>query len=133
MAPDHQDEALTMSQRIEAFYRQSGGPNNPDIDRLLEKHLLYGKDHGMPGYKETIEDAFIDTVVNDPALLILFQRFQRLRHQNTNLNDGKSVSFNEGLESVHKKLAELQADLELLRLEVKDISNELAHRRQKVE
>jgi hypothetical protein len=133
LARDNQDESLTMSQRIEAFYRQSGGPNNPDIERLLEKHLLYGKDHGIPGYKETIEDAFIDTVVNDPVLLILFQRFQRFRHRNTNLNDGKSVAFKEEMESVHAKLAELQAELELLRLEVKNMRNGLAYQRQNVE
>lgn len=72
-------EKMTMEKRIDAFYRQSGGPQNTRIPKLLERHLLYGKDHGMPGYKETFEDAIIDTLVGDASLLLLFERFQRWR------------------------------------------------------
>lgn len=73
--------AMTMEQRIQYFFRQSGGPNNPRIAELVEKHLLYGKDHGLPGYRETFADAFIDAVINDPSLLLLFERVQRWRSQ----------------------------------------------------
>lgn len=58
-------ESMTMNQRIEAFYRQSGGPGNPEIDRILEKHLMNGKDHGVPGQKETIKDAFAEVFLDD--------------------------------------------------------------------
>jgi hypothetical protein len=75
-----ENEKMTMEERIEAFYRQSGGPHNSRIPKLLERHLLYGKDHGMPGYKETFEDAIIDTLVGDASLLLLFERFQRWRN-----------------------------------------------------
>lgn len=70
---------MTMEERIQAFFRQSGGPNNPQIPKLVEKHLLYGKDHGIPGYRETFADAFIDAVVGDPSLLLLYERVQRWR------------------------------------------------------
>ncbi|ADU51635.1 hypothetical protein Tmar_1524 [Thermaerobacter marianensis DSM 12885] len=70
---------MTMEERIQAFFRQSGGPNNPEIPKLVEKHLLYGKDHGIPGYRETFADAFIDAVVGDPSLLLLYERVQRWR------------------------------------------------------
>jgi hypothetical protein len=73
------ERKMTMEERIKAFYQQSGGPHNSQIPKLLEKHLLYGKDHGMAGYKETFEDAIIDTLVMDPSLLLLFERVQRWR------------------------------------------------------
>lgn len=41
--------------------------------------MTYGKDHGTPGYRETVEDALIDTVVDDPSMLALFQRYARWR------------------------------------------------------
>ncbi|GAB6876584.1 hypothetical protein [Thermaerobacter litoralis] len=72
---------MTMEERIQAFFRQSGGPNNPQIPKLVEKHLLYGKDHGIPGYRETFADAFIDAVVGDPSLLLIYERVQRWRSQ----------------------------------------------------
>ena len=79
-APSIDDgRSMTMEQRIQAFFRQSGGPNNPQIPKLVEKHLLYGKDHGIPGYRETFADAFIDAVVGDPSLLLLYERVQRWR------------------------------------------------------
>lgn len=60
-------EAATMEERIQAFFRQSGGPNNPDIEKILERHLLYGKDHGMKGQKETFQDAIRDALVDDKS------------------------------------------------------------------
>lgn len=73
------DHKMTMEERIQAFYRQSGGPHNSKIHKLLEEHLLNGKDHGMPGHKETFEDAIMHTVMNDPSLLLLFERIQKWR------------------------------------------------------
>lgn len=59
------EEAKTMNERIRAFYKQSGGPNNPQIERIIEKHLLYGKDHGVPGKRETFKDAMMDVLLDD--------------------------------------------------------------------
>ncbi|EKP95557.1 hypothetical protein [Thermaerobacter subterraneus] len=79
--PASNGRRMTMEERIQAFFRQSGGPNNPQIPKLVEKHLLYGKDHGIPGYRETFADAFIDAVVGDPSLLLIYERLQRWRAQ----------------------------------------------------
>lgn len=73
------ERKMTMEERIEAFFRQSGGPNNSKIEKLLDEHLRNGKDHGMPGRKETFEDAVIWTVMHDPSLLLLFERIQKWR------------------------------------------------------
>ncbi|MFO7263286.1 MAG: hypothetical protein A6D91_04310 [Bacillaceae bacterium G1] len=79
------DDSLLMTRRIEAFYRQSGGPGNPLIDRLLEEHLLYGKDHGVRGRKEEIKDAFIEVFLNDhstrPIVLALMKFGHQLRKE----------------------------------------------------
>ena len=66
---------LTMQQRIDAFYAQSGGPHNPKIKQVLEDHLLYGQDHGVKGRKETVADALMQTVAGDPFLLFMFQQW----------------------------------------------------------
>lgn len=76
-----QRERQTMQRRIEAFYRQSGGPSSPEIDRFMEKHLRYGGDHGDYGHKETIEDAFQDAILEDKSLLTLYELFMRWRSQ----------------------------------------------------
>lgn len=80
-----EQENLTMRQRIDAFYRQSGGPGNPEIARILDKHLLYGKDHGIPGKKETIKDAFTEVFLSDrstqPIVLGLMKIGQNLRKE----------------------------------------------------
>lgn len=60
-----EDEKLTMKQRIDAFYRQSGGPGNPEIARILNEHLLYGKDHGVRGKREDVRDAFTEVFLSD--------------------------------------------------------------------
>lgn len=60
-----EEKEMTMNQRIEAFYRQSGGPMNPEIEKILEEHLTNGKDHGVPGKKETIKDAFAEVFLDD--------------------------------------------------------------------
>lgn len=71
------EKKMSMDEQIQAFYRQSGGPHNSQISELLEKHLLYGEDHGMEGYKENFEDAVMDTLIGDPSLLLLYERYQR--------------------------------------------------------
>jgi hypothetical protein len=71
------EEALTMQQRIQAFYRQSGGPGVPEIQKFFEHHLRYGTDHGVPGHKETLEDVFSSVVRNDKSLMTLFQLYNR--------------------------------------------------------
>ncbi|UOE75812.1 hypothetical protein [Parageobacillus thermoglucosidasius] len=72
-------EKMTMSQRIAAFYRQSGGPGNPQISRILEEHLLYGKDHGVPGKKEDIKDVFTEVFLNDHSTQPLVMGLLRVR------------------------------------------------------
>lgn len=80
-----QNEQLTMRQRIDAFYRQSGGPGNPEITKILDKHLTYGKDHGIPGRKETIKDAFSEVFLKDrstqPLVLGLLKMQQSLKKE----------------------------------------------------
>jgi hypothetical protein len=59
------EEKQTMNERMRAFYEQSGGPNNPQITGIIEKHLLNGKDHGVPGKRETFKDAVLDVFLDD--------------------------------------------------------------------
>lgn len=104
-------EKMTMEQRIEAFYRQSGGPNNDRIPELLEKHLLDGKDHGMPGYRETFEDGIMDVVLNDPSLLLLYERIQRWRLKRRSEN-GDVASLKERIESLEREVARLRETID---------------------
>lgn len=60
-----EQEKKTMNERIQAFYRQSGGPNNAQIGRIIEQHLLNGKDHGVPGKRETFKDAIMEVFLDD--------------------------------------------------------------------
>jgi hypothetical protein len=76
---NNEHEKLTMSERIAAFYRQSGGPGNPQINRILEEHLLHGKDHGIPGKKEDIKDAFTEVFLNDHSTQPLVMGFLKMR------------------------------------------------------
>ncbi|OYD09636.1 hypothetical protein [Paludifilum halophilum] len=105
-------EKMTMEERIQAFYRQSGGPNNSRIPQLMEKHLLYGKDHGMDGHRETFEDAVMDTVIQDPSLLLLFERFQRWR-----------MSRKQDL----KNNAELEKEIRQLQQEISDLKKRFSN------
>lgn len=81
----NEQENLTMKQRIDAFYRQSGGPGNPDIERIIEEHLKYGKDHGIRGKKEDIRDAFTEVFLGDrstrPLVLGLMKIQQTIRSE----------------------------------------------------
>lgn len=101
-----------MQKRIEAFYRQSGGPNNPQIAKLLEKHLLYGKDHGPKGKRETLEDALRDTIVQDYSNQIIFKWFMqaRMERQKRAQADRAELARMRGeLEALKQEIAELRA------------------------
>lgn len=104
-------EKLTMEQRMEAFYRQSGGPNNDRIAELLENHLLNAKDHGMPGYRETFEDGIMDVVLNDPSLLLLYERIQRWRLQRRS-ESGDIASLKERIESLEREVIRLKETID---------------------
>jgi|SRR5690606_5778854 hypothetical protein len=97
------ERKMTMEKRIEAFFRQSGGPQNSKIEKLLDEHLRYGKDHGMPGRKETFEDAVIWTVMNDPSLLLLFERIQKWRTGRLKKQQ-QLLQLEEKLENLKRKL-----------------------------
>jgi hypothetical protein len=109
-----EEEDLTLEQRIEAFYRQSGGPNNPDVPRILNNHLLYSKDHGRHGYRQTVEDAVIDTVLGDPTLLLLFQRVQQWRNRKQQAAQGTAGAS----PCVQDDIRRLQSDVAALREEI---------------
>lgn len=106
MAPRSED--ATMEQRIRAFYKQSGGPASPAIDQFMEKHLLFGKDHGYPGVKETIEDVFIDTVTRDPVLLVGLQWFSRWQNSR---NRNSPTRLEQRLDRLEKMLQGLQQSI----------------------
>lgn len=74
---ENMSESRTLQERIEAFYRQSGGPNNPEIQRILKHHLLYAKDHGVRGKQETIGDAFKTIVSEDRTNKTVYQLISR--------------------------------------------------------
>jgi hypothetical protein len=120
------EDDLTLQQRMEAFYRQSGGPNNPDVQRILNHHLLYGKDHGRRGYRQTVEDAFIDTVMSDPTLLLLFQRVQQWRSRKRQAAQGSSSIP----QSVQDEIRRLQSDVAALREEIASLRSLLGDLRQ---
>lgn len=110
------DETKTMQARIDAFYAQSGGPNNPQIDTLMERHLLYAKDHGTRGAKETVEDAFIDTIMGDPSLIVLMQRIARWRSSKVNASGANDLSSLENrIRQLESEVRELKDLLQLQR------------------
>ncbi|WDL96289.1 hypothetical protein [Alicyclobacillus sp. ALC3] len=110
-------ERLTMQQRIDAFFAQSGGPHNPQIKRVLEDHLLYGKDHGVKGHKETVVDALMQTVAADPFLLFMFQQWNNHRISATVSQRPSHASVHSDPEQLADQLSALQAEVaELQRL-----------------
>jgi len=109
------EERLTMHKRMEAFYRQSGGPNNPEIAKILEKHLLYGKDHGPKGKRETLEDALRDTIIQDYSNQIIFKWFMqaRMERQKQAQADRAELARMRGeLEALKRDIAELRSLLQ---------------------
>lgn len=125
-----EEEDLTLQQRMEAFYRQSGGPNNPDIPRILNNHLLYGKDHGRHGYRQTIEDAFIDTVLGDPTLLLLFQRFQQWRNRKQQTAQGTAgvPPYVQDIRHLQSDVAALREEIASLKVLLGDLTQQTAHK-----
>jgi hypothetical protein len=133
------DKKMTMDERIQAFYKQSGGPNNPDIERILENHLLYGKNHGMKGKKETVEDALRDALTEDKStsLLIDWLATKKIERMSKKYEEeehwmrvAKEISqgFREGIESIHsERIAELEAEIRELRHTVMRLSAQLEY------
>lgn len=123
-------EKMTMEERIQAFYRQSGGPNNPEIERILENHLRYGKDHGIRGKIETIEDAIRDALTDDKSTSLivdwlaekriesLSQRFQEENKYNRfaqEVRDGFQALDNGRLKELALRVHQLQKKVDLLK------------------
>ncbi|QQK74599.1 hypothetical protein HUG15_02600 [Salicibibacter cibarius] len=73
------NENMSMQERIDYFYRQSGGPGNPEIERILKDHLLNGKDHGIPGQKEEPKDAFTEVFLSDHSTQPIVMGFMKMR------------------------------------------------------
>ncbi|AXF56874.1 hypothetical protein [Salicibibacter kimchii] len=72
-------ENMSMQERIDYFYRQSGGPGNPEIDRILKEHLLNGKDHGVTGRKEELKDAFTEVFLSDHSTRSILMGVMKMR------------------------------------------------------
>lgn len=84
---------LSMEERIQAFYQQSGGPQNPEIDRILREHLKYGKDHGTSGVIETLKDAIRTALLQDKSLKILYDKFYERKDENEERRIRKFENF----------------------------------------
>lgn len=118
MSDEEKQENLTMSQRIDAFYRQSGGPNNPEINRILEEHLMNGKDHGIPGRREELKDAFSEIFLSDhstrPIVMSLMQMGMTLKGQwETYLDaqrDAQRPDIDEIVDKLEKRLQKEQKE-----------------------
>ncbi|MFC4767413.1 hypothetical protein [Effusibacillus consociatus] len=121
------DKKMTMEERIQAFYKQSGGPGNPDIERILEQHLLNGKDHGVKGKKETIMDALCDAFIEDKSTSLIIDwladnKIQRMSKQYQEEERysriGKEIGqgLREGIELLHnKRMDDLEVEVARLR------------------
>lgn len=105
MGDEH--EKLTMSQRIDAFYRQSGGPGNPDIARILNEHLIHGKDHGVPGKKEDVRDAFTEVFLGDrstqPIVLSLMKIRNSIKQEWERYLDAQKVYSEQEIDSIKRE------------------------------
>lgn len=102
-----EQENLTMKQRIDAFYRQSGGPGAPEIKRILDEHLLYGKDHGIRGKKEDVRDAFTEVFLSDrstqPIVLGLMKLRNAIKHEWERYLNARSLgATNQATEKIEK-------------------------------
>ncbi|WP_047154032.1 hypothetical protein [Aneurinibacillus tyrosinisolvens] len=118
---------MTMEERIQAFYKQSGGPGNPDIERILEHHLLYGKDHGMKGKKETVQDALRDALTEDKSTSLIIdwlaekkiERMSRQYQKEERYSQmGKEIGqgLREGIEVMYnKRIDDLEVEVTRLR------------------
>ncbi|QQK78718.1 hypothetical protein HUG20_01580 [Salicibibacter cibi] len=102
------NENMSMQERSDYFYRQSGGPGNPDIERILDEHLKNGKDHGAPGEKEEPKDAFIEAFLNDHstkpiAMWLLRMRFDLKDRWEEYLNAQKQDDVQQLIEALKKE------------------------------
>ncbi|MFA8438417.1 hypothetical protein [Pueribacillus sp. YX66] len=108
MSEEHED--LTMKQRIDAFYRQSGGPGSPEIAKILNEHLIYGKDHGVRGKKEDVRDAFTEVFLSDrstqPVVLGLMKLRNAVRQEWERYLEARRSNLDEKLEQLKREKIE---------------------------
>jgi hypothetical protein len=104
-------EKLTMEQRIQAFYAQSGGPGNPQIKKFLDHHLRYGADHGVPGHIETVEDVFRSVVRKDKSLFTLHQLWMRRQAD----QEERDAQRTDALAELAEKISRLEGEISGLR------------------
>ncbi|WMT19692.1 hypothetical protein [Parageobacillus toebii] len=143
------EKKMTMQERIEYFYQQSGGPNNPRIQKIINNHLLYGKDHGISGKRETIKDAFQKPLLDDPStsglLLWLYKMIYDLQDRwkefvnKPNPNEGlKEIAAamkqkeESSIRNIEKRLDRLELKIEQLILELESYNNKKEFRNQPI-
>ncbi len=102
-----EEKPMNVEERIQAFYRQSGGPLNERIPELIERHLLYGKDHGPPGRRETLEDAFMRWVFGERSVRLVAEYLLRRRAQ--------AQGLEARLARLEKEIAELKGEVRVLK------------------
>lgn len=111
------DDDLLLQQRIAAFFQQSGGPTSPAIDEFLDHHLRYGKDHGEPGHKETVEDVFQQVVEGDDSLktmMKLYGRWQGKREQRDEDERDRKADLTAAVVRLEEHVGELSKAVQLL-------------------
>jgi hypothetical protein len=104
-------EAQTMQQRTQAFYKESGGPGNPRIKKVLDNHLRYGSDHGVSGHMETIEDAVRDVVRGDKSLMTLYQLYMRRQAEREEKDAQRNEQRTDDIAELSEKVERLEAEL----------------------
>jgi len=119
-------ETQTMQQRIQVFYRQSGGPGNPAIKKVLDRHLRYGADHGVSGHMETVEDAFRDVVRGDKSLMTLYQLYMRRQADKEEKEEQRKDDLAELSEKVGRMEVELSEKVGRLEGELRSLRELLA-------
>jgi hypothetical protein len=134
------EKKMTMQERIEYFYQQSGGPNNPRIQKIINNHLLYGKDHGVSGKRETIKDAFQKPLLDDPSTSGLLLWLYKIKYDlqdrwkefinKPNPNEGlKEIAAamkqqeESSIRNIEERLDRLELKIEQLILEMERFNN----------
>jgi hypothetical protein len=107
-------ESLSMNERIQYFYKQSGGPGNPEIKKVLDDHLRYGSDHGPRGHMQTIEDVFRDVVRGDKSLMTIYQLYMRRQAEKEEKEEQRTDDIAELSEKVSRLEGEIHSLRELL-------------------
>lgn len=111
------DDDQLLQQRMAAFFRQSGGPTSPEIQRFLDNHLRYGKDHGEPGHLETIEDVVQQVIEGDHSLktmLKVYSRWQGRREEREDEERDRKADFTAAVVRIEEHLGQLSKAVALL-------------------